>query len=139
MKRLLVALTLVAVFAAASFAGVQDFGKFTIDVPEGWTAEQDGETVGIVKNDETASMSITVDTLDGSSLKECADAFVQELSGKNLQLVDGAYQFEFTNASGVVSKAFLTGDDKNYALIVVTGGENAPDDIASMMDSLQEK
>ena len=47
MKRLLIALTLVAVFAAASFAGVQDFGKFTVDVPEGWTATQNGETVAI--------------------------------------------------------------------------------------------
>ena len=98
MKKLLLALTLVAVFAAASFAGVQDFGKFTIDVPEGWTATQDGETVGIVKNDNSAALSISVD-----------------------------------------SKAVLSGDDSNYALFVVTGAENAPDDISAMMDSLTEK
>ncbi len=139
MKRLFVALTLVALFAATAFAGVQDFGKFTVDVPEGWTAEQDGETVGIVKNDNTASASITVDGTDGASLKEIADAFVEALNGKNLQAVDGSYQFEFDNQNGVNSKAFLSGDDKNYALIVVTGLENAQDDISRMIDSLQEK
>ena len=139
MKRLLIALTLVAIFAAASFASVQDFGKFTIDVPEGWTAEQDGETVGIIKNDNTASMSITVDTLDGASLKECADAFAKELNGKNLTFADDTYQFEFSNANGVESKAILSGDDKNYALFVITGAENAAEDISKMLGSVVEK
>ena len=139
MKRLFMALTLVAIFAAASFAGVQDFGKFTIDVPEGWTAEQDGETVGIVKNDNSAAVSISVDTLDGDSLKDFADAFVKELNGKDLQFEDGAYKFVFSNANGVESKAVLSCDDKNYALFVITGAENAPDDIVKMMDSIVEK
>ena len=139
MKKLLLALTLVAVFAAASFAGVQDFGKFTIDVPEGWTATQDGETVGIVKNDNSAALSISVDSTEGASLKEIADEFVKALNGRNLTFTDGTYQFEMTNANGVDSKAVLSGDDSNYALFVVTGAENAPDDISAMMDSLTEK
>ena len=82
MKRLLTALTLVAIFAAASFAAVQDFGDFTVDVPAGWTATKDGSTVGLVKDDNTASASITVDSTDGASAKELADAFVSELNGK---------------------------------------------------------
>lgn len=139
MKRLLIALTLVVVFAAASFAGVQDFGKFTVDVPEGWTASQDGETVAIVKKDNTASMSITVDSTDGSSLKELADAFVEALGGRNLQVSDGTYQFEMTNANGVDSKAVLSGDDKNYALFVMTGIENAREDMSKILDSVKEK
>ena len=86
MKRFLLTVLLVFV-AACAFAGVQDFGKFTIDVPAGWTATPDGETVGFVKNDETASMSITVDTTDGASAKEIADAFVEALNGKNLLMI----------------------------------------------------
>ena len=139
MKKLFLALTLVAVFAGASFAGVQDFGKFTIDVAEGWTAEQDGETVGIVKNDNSASMSISVDSTDGASLKEIADEFVKALNGRNLTFADGTYRFEMTNANGVDSKAVLSGDDKNYALFVITGAENAPDEISKMLDSVVEK
>ena len=139
MKRLFTAAALVALFAAAAFAGVQDFGKFTVDVPEGWTATADGETVGIVKNDNTASASITVSETEGSSLKEIADAFVQALGGKNLAADNGAYTFEFTNQNGVDSKAVLSGDDKNYALIIMTGVENAPDDFGKIINSLTEK
>ena len=139
MKRFLTVIAMVALFASASFAGVQDFGKFTVDVPEGWTATQDGETVGIVKNDNTASASITVDVTEGATLKEIADALVEALKGENLQETNGSYQFSFTNQNGVGSTAFLSGDDKNYALIVVTGLENAPEEISGMIDSLTEK
>ena len=140
MKRLVVLAAVVAVFSATmAFGAVQDFGKFTVDVPAGWTAEQDGETVGIVKNDNTASMSISYDSLDGASLKEAAEAFVEALNGKGLAQDGGAYTFTMTNANGVESKCFLSGDDKNYALIVVTGAENAPDEVSAMIDSLTEK
>ena len=71
MKRLLVALTLVAVFAAASFAAVKDFGAFTIDVADGWSASQDGPTAIIVKSDNTASLTITVASTEGNALGAC--------------------------------------------------------------------
>ncbi|MBQ7214852.1 MAG: hypothetical protein IJS39_02580 [Synergistaceae bacterium] len=92
MKRLavLAAVFAVVLSAAAAFAGIQDFGKYTVNVPAGWTATPDGETVGIVKDDNTASMSITYDSLDGSSLKEAADAFVEALNGKGLKNENGA-------------------------------------------------
>ena len=139
MKRLAAAAVVVVISAAMAFGAVQDFGAFTIDVPAGWTAERDGETVAFTKNDNTASMSITYDTTDGASIKEIADAFVEALNGKGLAKDGEGYTFTMTNANGVESKCFLTGDDKNYALIVVTGGENAADDVAAMMDSLTEK
>ena len=140
MKRLAVLAAIWAVFsAAAAFAGVQDFGAYTVNVPAGWTAEQDGETVGIVKNDNSAAISISYDSLDGSSLKEAADAFVEALNGKGLKSENGGYTFTMTNANGVESKCYLTGDDKNYALIVVTGGENAPDEVMAIINSLTDK
>ena len=140
MKRLVVLAAVVAVFSAAmAFGAVQDFGKFTVDVPAGWTAEQDGETVGIVKNDNTASMSISYDSLDGASLKEAADAFVEALNGKGLAQDGDVYTFTMTNANGVESKCFLSGDNKNYCLMVVTGAENAPEEVSAIMNSLTEK
>lgn len=139
MKRIIIAAVLTAIFASLAFGAVQDFGKFTMDVPAGWTATPDGETIGFVKNDNSASMSITVDSTEGASLKEIADAFVQALNGKDLKKDGDGYSFGMTNANGVDSKCFLDGDDKNYALIVVTGIENAADEISAMMDSLTEK
>ncbi|MBR1486812.1 MAG: hypothetical protein IJ597_06115, partial [Synergistaceae bacterium] len=99
---------------------------------------KDGATVVIVKNDKTASSSITVDSMDGASAKEIADAFVSELNGKNLQETEDGYQFEF-DTNGVNSKCFLSTENGKYALIVVTGLENATDEILGMIDSLQEK
>ena len=136
MKRLSIAVLLVALFAAVSFAAVQDFGKFRVDVPAGWTATQDGETVGIVKDDNAAAVSITYGDADGASIEEIATEFVKALKGRNLQNNDGIYTFEMTNANGIDSTCTLTGDDKEYGLIVVTGGENAQEDVDAIMASL---
>ena len=137
MKRSLVlAAVLAFVLTSAAFAGVQDFGEFKVDVPEGWTATQDGETVGIVKNDNTAAMSITVDSSDGASAKEIAEAFVAELHGKNLAASGEGYTFDFDNGNGVKSEAIVITDGGKYALIVVTGRENAPSEVAAIIDSL---
>ena len=139
MKRLSLAVLFVALFAAVAFAAVQDFGAYTVDVPDGWTAEQDGETVGIVKNDNSAAVSITYDSTDGASTQEIAEAFVQALNGKNLQGEGDAFTFEMTNANGVGSKCFVFAENGKYALVVATGIENAPDEISAIMDSLQDK
>ena len=140
MKRSVVlALVFVLALSAVSFGAVQDFGKFTVDVPAGWTANKDDETVGIVKDDKSASMSITVDSTEGATLKELADAFVEALKGKKLKAEGDGYTFEFDNGNGVTSRAVLNGDKKNYALIVITGAENAPDEVMSIINSLQEK
>ena len=138
MKRLL-ALSALAVFAAATaFAGVQDFGIFKADIPAGWTAEQDGSTVGIVKDDSTASMSVTVEDNDGTSIDDLAAMFVKELKGDNLTKdSEGNAVFEFTNVNGVRSRAVLNCDTKHFGLIVITGMENAQAEILAIIDSLK--
>ena len=139
MKRIVLAAVMAVLAAAMAFAGVQDFGAYTIDVPAGWTATPDDETVVFLKNDNTCSMSIPYASTDGASLKEIADAFVQALNGKNLKQDGDTFTFGMTNANGIDSECYLAGDESHYALFVVTGRENAPNDIASMMDSLTEK
>ena len=140
MKRLALAAVLALALASVSFAGVQDFGVFTVDVPSGWTAEQDGTTVGFVKNDNTASMSVTVDENDGSSIDDLAAMFVKELNGKNLTKdKEGNAVFDFTTANGVTSKAVLNCDAKHFALIVLTGVENAQSEMYSIIDTLNFK
>ena len=69
----------VLVFSAAAFAAVQDFKNFTVDVPDDWTATQNGTTVGIVANDNSAAVSVTVDKRDGMEAKDLAAAFAEKL------------------------------------------------------------
>lgn len=145
MKKCFAVAALIAVLgASAAFAEVKDFGIFKADILAGWTAEQDGSTVGIVKDDKTASMSVTVEENDGTSLSDLADAFVKELDGENLTTdKHGNAVFEFTSSNGVKSRAVLNADEKHFALIVITYGDNTSEEslneISAMIDSLQFK
>ena len=143
-KYFALAALMVLLGASAVCAEVRDFGIFKADILAGWTAEQDENTVGIVKDDKTASMSITVEENDGTSLADLADAFVKELNGENLTTDEhGNAVFEFTSSNGVKSRAVLNADEKNFALIVITWGDNTSqeslDEISTMIDSLQFK
>ena len=137
MKRSIAAVLAVVLAATMAFAGVQDFGEFKVDVPAGWTATKDGETVGIVKNDNTVSISITVDSTEGASAKEIADAFVEALNGKGLKKDGDSYTFTFDNGNGVNSEALVVTDGGKYALFVVTGKDNAPKEVSAIINSLQ--
>ena len=129
MKRLFVLSVLAVLFTAAcAFGAVQDFGKFTLDIPEGWTANQDGSTVAVTKNDNTAAMSMTLDSAGGASLEELAAAFAKELNASDPKPTgDGDYTFMFKNQNGVDSNCLISGGEGMYILVVMTG-----DDVAGM-------
>ena len=146
MKRLAVFAAIVAVFsAAAAFGAVQDFGKFTVDVPAGWTASQNGPTAIINKDDNTAAMSLTVDSAQGNSAKDLAEAFVENFKGSFAKVSapeadeDGDYAWVMTNGAGVDTHALLRADDGDYMLITMTGLETAGEEISAMLGSVQDK
>ena len=126
----------VLVFSAAAFAAVQDFKDFTVDVPDDWTATQNGTTVGIVANDNSAAVSITVDKRDGMEAKDLAAAFAEKLKGSEPVLEDDVYHFDFKNEAGVESRAILNTEDDKYLLLVITG-QNPK--LEALIDSIQGK
>ena len=126
----------VLVFSAAAFAAVQDFKDFTVDVPDDWTATQNGTTVGIVANDNSAAVSVTVDKRDGMEAKDLAAAFAEKLKGSEPVLEDDVYHFDFKNEAGVESRAILNTEDDKYLLLVITG-QNPK--LEALIDSIQGK
>ncbi len=126
----------VLVFSAAAFAAVQDFKDFTVDVPDDWTATQDGTTVAVVANDKSAALSITMDKREGMEAKDLAAAFAQKLKGSEPVLEDDVYTFTFKNDSGVESKAILNTEDDKYLMLVITG-QNPK--LEALIDSIQGK
>ena len=126
----------VLVFSAAAFAAVQDFKDFTVDVPDDWTATQNGTTVGIVANDNSAAVSITMDKRDGMEAKDLAAAFAEKLKGSEPVLEDDVYHFDFKNEAGVESRAILSTEDDKYLLLVITG-QNPK--LEALIDSIQGK
>ena len=141
MKRLSALFAILAVMLVASMVSgeVKDFESFTVEVPDNWTAMPDGTTVDIIKDDNTALVSITVESMEGISLKELAEAYAEGMNASNITPDGDSYTFEAENPNGVSMKCFLSGDGTNYALIVVTGLENAADEVSAIVDSLQEK
>ena len=126
----------VLVFSAAAFAAVQDFKDFTVDVPDDWTATQNGTTVGIVANDNSAAVSITMDKRDGMEAKDLAAAFAEKLKGSEPVLEDDVYHFDFKNEAGVESRAILSAEDDKYMMLVITG-QNPK--LEALIDSIQGK
>lgn len=124
-------------------AGEQDFGLFKAYVPEGWSANKDGETVIFTKDDNTSSASITVAKTEGASLKDLADAFVTEFKKSFKDVTapqvdeDGDYMFEMTNAQDVKSVVLLTGTDSDYALFVITGADAGGEGLGQILGTVQ--
>ena len=144
MKRIVLAAAVAALFAAAAFGAVQDFGKFTLDIADGWTATQTGPAVVITKDDKTASMSITIDSAQGNSAETLAAAFVEsfkpsfEKVGTPEKDEEGDYSWDMVT-NGVETHAMLSVDGDNYMLITMTNAEAAADDMMAILNSVKEK
>ena len=141
MKRFAAVIAALAGMFAASgaFGNVQTFERFSVDVPEGWSARQEGPMVLLTKNDCSASMSITVADPQGMNKKALAQAFMRELKGTSLERdSDGDYTFDIMNAGGEKSEAYLGGDDDDYILFVITGMKNARDEITHILGTIMD-
>ena len=138
MKRFTLAVMAVVLFA--SFAFAQNFGAFSVDVPDGWNAGQNGPTAILSKPDNSGNISITVADSEGIALKDLADAFRAEFAKSfasvgEAEELDGDYEWEMTTANGVESHALISGADGKYLLIVVTGEVNE-DEVAAVMGAI---
>ena len=121
--------------ATAAFAGVMSFPKFSVNVPDGWTASQDGPTVILVANDKSASISITNADAEGMALKDLALAMSQALKGSEQKAnSDGAYEFTFKQGP-VESYAIMMMEGKEYAMLAITG-QNPQ--VETILNSLKE-
>ncbi len=146
MKRsLALAAVLAVVLSAAAFAGVQEFGKFSINVADGWTAVDNQGTVVITKNDNSAQLTISIADAQGMTKAQLAEAFVAEFKktfaevGAPAADKDGDYSWDMKTKAGAESHAMLSAEDGDFILLVMTNVQNAPDDFTAMIDSIKQK
>ncbi len=135
-KRILSILCLVvALTAAPAWARVQKFDYFSLDVPRGWTAEQQGATVVVAAEDKPVSVSIAVAPMGAASLEELAYALSAQMDGTEPEFDDDVWTFTFTDLAGVESTAFLgEGDEEHYIVASVSGWDDA---IEGILDSVE--
>lgn len=132
MKRLLaLSLVLAVLLSSVAFGAVQDFGKFTLNIPEGWTAKiaegNDPEycTVDITGND--SSISFTYAPTNGYSLEDLLEDWtnMEPTSSKPERTNDGYYMYTYKNEEGkkVVCYVRAESDGKMYTSSEMTGND----------------
>ena len=132
MKRLLaLSLVLAVLLSSVAFGAVQDFGKFTLNIPEGWTAKiaegNDPEycTVDITGND--SSISFTYAPTNGYSLEDLLEDWtnMEPTSSKPERTNDGYYMYTYKNEEGkkVVCYVRAESDGKMYTSSEMAGND----------------
>ena len=123
-------------FATCAYADLQDFENFSLDVPDGWTAVENGAVVSVSEEEGTASLTITTDRPGDMSIEELAEAFSRSWGGTIPEKdSDDNYSFSFDDGR---SQAVITGDEDFYMLIVGTDIDDAGQ-VGEILDSLEMK
>ncbi|MBQ9404731.1 MAG: ankyrin repeat domain-containing protein [Synergistaceae bacterium] len=125
MRRLVLAVLLLTLSAIMAFGEVQDFGKFTLDIPQNWTAEYEDLTVNINKNDDSSSMSITYSPTDGYSIEDLLHDWrnMEDDASELKHTSDGYYTYTYKAEDGKKTTSYIRTeeDGKMYLSVDMTG------------------
>lgn len=146
MKRVIIffaSILLVISCAFSAFAEIHEFKYFYIDIPEDWSVKENASTVNIKANDESGSLMIRADTLNGESFDKLADKISKELGAVEVKVdSEDDYIFEFSDDR---QQAILTVSESEdfYMLIAASGFEQnkteSGDVLLNILDSLEMK
>lgn len=129
MKRFLLALAAVMMLVMPAQAAMTEFTHIKLDVPSGWTSEEDLPVVALYAPDYEAALSIAYDTTDGLSGLELASAMSAVLKGTP-PTADEHGNFVFTfDQDDVTSKSILTVYGPKYAMFTITDPFNKYSDV----------
>ena len=132
----------VVMAASSALAAVQDFGSYTVDVIDGWTAVSQGDTVYFVKNDNSASWSVMFGEVPGgASVEQYARDVMKQTKGSNFSdNGKGAYEFTFMNQNGQTTSVVITSmGGSKFMQWGVTGMDKAGNEIRQLINSMTLK
>ncbi|MBQ7221092.1 MAG: hypothetical protein IJS28_08940 [Synergistaceae bacterium] len=137
MKQFVFLVMMVLCMSSFACAEVMEFRYFSLDVPEGWSVNEDGNVITVTAADKSGSLSITADNPGGKTIAELAEEYSRRLNGTAPEEdEEGGYTFEFNNG---VSQAAIDGDEDLYLLIIGTGIERNGDVLSEILESLEMK
>ena len=153
MKRLLVLAVMLVLSLSLSASGeVHDFGRFTIDVPEGWTVSQKNATSAVTRNDGMAQVAVTISDSEGKSVNEILDMLVKAYKANGFTDIttpepdkdsEGYYSFNSVNPYGAACIEYVkvVDDEARMISIVIARGheESAAGVIQKMLDTVKMK
>lgn len=145
MKRLVFAAMAVMMLSSSAFGEVQDFGAFTVNVPDGWAVRQESSTVLLNNKEKTAAMTITSESANGRTAQELAEGLSASFRMSFARVSapqadpDGSYHWDMRSAQGLDTRAKLSVKGDNYLLVTMSNIALAPGEFASMLQSIREK
>ena len=135
MKKLCALLLGLALTAGTAYAEEQTFGNISLNVAKGWIGKQIGNTLALVKDDLSASLTVSQGETGNRSIPDLAHEFALKFGGTAPKKNDNnGYEFTFRDGA---SHAVISGDNGAYVLIVMTNIKNAPNDFTSMLKSMK--
>jgi hypothetical protein len=132
----LLSMILVLAFSSTVFAAKMTFTKFSVEVPNGWSASEDGSVVALIAPKNVAALSIAVDNAEGASAKDLAGAMSAQLKGTKPKKDGDGYEFTFKNQNGVSSKSILYVSGKEFIMFTITGEHP---DIVKILESVKDR
>ena len=141
-RKVSVFLVLVAAFAFAfvpvAEAARQTFGPISLVVPSGWQVTEEETQLTFIAPGNAAVVSVIIDELEGSTLKEIAEGVAASLNGSApVADSDGDFTFTFKNEHGVDAFAVVTGDEaEDFFVLWIVVGEHP--EVADLLGSVEE-
>ena len=138
-RKIFLCAVMILVLAFQASAKIQKFGHFRVDVPRGWKAELQGQTLLVKSQSVNASVAVAFAEMGQASFTDIVERLYIQMKGENLeQDEDGDYTFTFKNLAGGESIALVTGEDGYYLVLSLTGYDNEEiqEDLETIMDSI---
>ena len=152
MKRLLILAVILALSLSDSGeAEVHDFGRFTIDVPEGWSANQTNTTSTVTRNDNMAQITITIADTEGRPINEIVDMLMKAYQDNKFTDItkpepdknsEGYYSFSAVNPYGAACIEYVkvAGDEaRMISIVIAQGHEDSAGVIQEILDTVNMK
>ncbi len=150
MKKMLCFLCVLCIWAAPSFAAVQSFLDFSVDIPPGWSTEDnEGLGLALIAEDGSAAIVISQERLytptgeqveeeadTRTALAEAAQAFARNIPGAVLTEVKGRYDLNFPVPHGGQGEIRLMGR-KNLMVMIVINNHKGNSQVKAIADSVK--
>ncbi len=144
MKKLITALCLAGCLALAvpASAAVQtfgpDFSRFTIDVPDGWTATPNDGGCQLISPDQKSSFSLQVQKSGGKSAAELTKLIGEKMGGKILGTkdIDPNQSILEAEIDGVKIRLLVRVEGDKFLAVTMAGPDE--DAMTKIMDTVNE-
>lgn len=137
-KILCAALLGLLLVAGAAFGKVREFEYFTLDVPQGWKVARKDASVRVRKPDNSAVLIITMDALNGRSLKSIAEDASKKCKGTKPER-DEEGDYTFTCNGGKTESIVMEAGDLYLMMSATCKEAKFEDELLAILDSFEPR